>query len=62
MTPGSHGDFEFHYGFDMGHIFDSMLSPDQRLAVFSLLRYSMLDRLDEEWGFAYTNALTPAYG
>lgn len=48
----AHGDSEFHYSIATGDVFGSMLTFEQRQAVYAFLQDSMLDRLDHERGFA----------
>lgn len=58
----SHGDSEFHYGVWQGNVFEKMMTPEQREAVFEFFRDSFLIRLDAERGFVYSGSKTPAYG
>jgi hypothetical protein len=58
----SHGDSEFHYGVRLGNVFEKMVSPQQRAAIYEFFRDSFLERLDAERGFVYSGSQTPAYG
>jgi hypothetical protein len=57
-----HGDSEFHYGVHKGNIFERMVTPERRDAIFEFFRDSFLERLDAERGFTYSGMGTPAYG
>jgi hypothetical protein len=57
-----HGDSEFHYGVRRGNVFERMLTPARRQLVVEFFRDSFLERLDQERGFVYRGANTPAYG
>ena len=58
----SHGDSEFHYGVRRGKILETMVTPEQRDAIFEFIRDSFLERLDAERGLVYSGGRTPAYG
>lgn len=60
--PCSHGDSEFHYGVWRGRVFEKMMTPEQREAVYEFFLDSFLARLDAERGFVYSASKTPAYG
>jgi hypothetical protein len=60
--PASHGDSEFHYGVHRGDIFEKMVTPERRDAIYEFFRDGFLERLDAERGFAYSGSRTPAYG
>lgn len=56
----SHGDSEFHYGIIQGNVFDTMLNKSKRAQVEEVFRDSFLYRIDQERGFIYSGASTPA--
>ncbi len=58
----SHGDSEFHYGIQHGKVFEKMLTPKQRTAVYEFFRDSFLERLDAERGFLRSATEYPACG
>lgn len=60
--PCSHGDSDFHYGLHRGNVFDKMMVPERRDAIYEFFRDSFIERLDAERGFGYSGSNTPAYG
>jgi hypothetical protein len=60
--PCAFGDAEFHFAVHRGHIFDKMLTPEQRSSIFDYFKDCFLLRLDQERGFMYGASQTPAYG
>jgi hypothetical protein len=54
-----HGDSEFHYGVYQGKVFEKMVSPEQKMAIFEFFRDSFLLRLERQRGFLDLESKSP---